>query len=177
MTFKSDSFNLHVIDNFLSNNIFLEVIKEIPNIAWESMNHTYSSQDLKGKHVWYSNNIDCDGFIANNIKETIKDKTMFPINKFNLLSFTMATKVDAFPHVDVSMEGKYENQLLLYIDGHTDINKGTGFYVKNGDKHDLNTHIGFQKNRGVLFKSGMWHSPLLFNAKDSVPRISIIAQF
>ena len=172
----SDSFDLHIIDNFLSSNTFLEIINEVPHIEWESMAHAYKSKELKGKHVWYSKRLDLEGLIAQSIKETIRNKTLFPINKFNLLSFTLATKVDAFPHEDVA-EGKFENQLLLYIDGHTDINKGTGFYVKNGNSYELNTHIGFQKNRGVLFKSGMWHSPLLFNSKNSIPRISIIAQF
>lgn len=174
---KSDSFNLHVIDDFLSHDVFLKIINEISNITWDGMAHNYAAEDLKNKHVWYSKSIELEGFIAQNIKENIKNKTVFPIKKFNLLSFTMATKVDPFPHVDVSLEEKYKNQLILYIDGHTDINKGTGFYIKNGDKYDLNTHIGFQKNRGVLFRSGMWHSPLLFNSKDSIPRISIIAQF
>jgi len=174
---KSETFNLHVIDDFLSHDVFLKIINEIPNITWDGLSHNYASENLKGKHVWYSRNIELEGFIAQNIKENIKNKTVFPINKFNLLSFTMATKVDPFPHVDEALEGEYENQLILYIDGHTDINKGTGFYVKNGDNHELNTHIGFQKNRGVLFRSGMWHSPLLFNSKDSIPRISIIAQF
>jgi len=174
---KSETFNLHVIDDFLSHDVFLKIINEIPNITWDGLSHNYVSEDLKGKHVWYSRNIELEGFIAQNIKENIKNKTVFPINKFNLLSFTMATKVDPFPHVDEALEGEYENQLILYIDGHTDINKGTGFYVKNGNNRELNTHIGFQKNRAVLFRSGMWHSPLLFNSKDSIPRISIIAQF
>ena len=168
------NFNLHVIDDFLSHDVFLKILNEIPYITWDGSNHRYNSKELKGKHVWYSKDIELEGFIAQDIKENIKNKTVFPISKFNLLSFTMATKVAPFPHID---EGKYKNQLLVYIDGHTDINKGTGFYIKNGDKYDLNTHIGFQKNRGVLFKSGMWHSPLLFNSKDSIPRISIIAQF
>tara|TARA_R100001460_G_scaffold103002_1_gene147986 strand:- start:10 stop:534 length:525 start_codon:yes stop_codon:yes gene_type:complete len=172
----SDSFDLHVVDNFLSSNVFLKIINEVPYIEWDSMAHGYKSKELKGKHVWYSKSIDLNGSVAQNIKETIKNKTLFQINKFRLLSFTMATKVNAFPHEDVA-EGEFENQLILYIDGHTDINKGTGFYVKNGNNYELNTHIGFQKNRGILFKSGMWHSPLLFNSKDSIPRISIIAQF
>ena len=71
----------------------------------------------------------------------------------------------------------FDNQLLLYLDGNTDINKGTGFYVKNGEELVLNTHIGFYKNRAILFKTGIWHAPLLFNATDSIPRIAIIAQF
>ena len=110
---KSDSFNLHVIDDFLSHDVFLKIINEISNITWDGMKHAYESKDLKGKHVWYSRNIELEGFIAQNIKENIKNKTVFPIKKFNLLSFTMATKVDPFPHVDVSLEEKYENQLIL----------------------------------------------------------------
>ena len=168
-------FNLHVLDNFLSNETFLKILNITRSMDWDSMGHTYTEEKIKGKHVWFSREIDPNGFIAKDIKNTIKNKSMLVAKKFSLLSFTMATKVKAFPHEDVG--NTFKNQLILYVDGNTDINKGTGFYVKKNDEFILNTHVGFQKNRAILFKSGMWHSPLLFNANDSTPRISIIAQF
>ena len=168
-------FNLHIIDNFLSYDVYNDILNYIPNIEWSGENHFYSVNEKNNtKHVWYSQNVENDYFIEH-IKEAIKKNSNFPVNKFRLLSFTLATKVEPFPHTDSHPECKY--QLILYIDGNNDINKGTGFYVKNGNNYDLNTHIGFFKNRDILFKSGVWHSPLLFNAKDSIPRISIIAQF
>jgi|TARA_R110002012_G_scaffold147294_1_gene305730 hypothetical protein len=166
-------FNLHIIDNFLPNDVYNDILNHIPNIEWDGMNHIYND---KPEHVWYSQNIE-NSYFSQNIKEAIRKNSIFPIKEFHMLSFTLATKVKAFPHTDASPQKLYENQLLLYIDGNNDMNKGTGFYVKNGDNYDLNTHIGFYKNRALLFKAGVWHSPLLFNAKDSIPRISIIAQF
>ena len=75
----------------------------------------------------------------------------------------MVPKMEPFPHVDLDDGSGHTNQLVLYIDGNTEMNKGTGFYVQDSETNiNLNTHIGFHKNRAILFKSGMYHSPLLF---------------
>ena len=173
-------FNLHIIDNFLPNDVYTKILNSITDIAWDPLNHVYDykkTEKLEPKHVWFSQGIDMGGFFAKEIKNCINKSGSFTIKNFSLLSFTMATKVDPFPHRDGPVKGKYNRQMVLYIDGANDINKGTGFYVKNDNRYDLNTHIGFRKNRAVLFNAGMWHSPLLFASQDSAPRISIIAQF
>ena len=171
-------FNLHIIDNFLPNDVYTEILNSITDIAWHPLHHAYGNGKTdKPKHVWFSQGIDMDGFFAKEIKNCINKSGSFIIKNFSLLSFTMATKVDPFPHRDGPVKDKFNRQMVLYIDGANDINKGTGFYVKNDNQYDLNTHIGFHKNRAVLFNAGMWHSPLLFASQDSAPRISIIAQF
>jgi len=175
------NFNLHVLDNFLPKNSYNDVLNLIPNINWGAKTLTYkgTTKGSADKHRWFSSIIDPDSPIASVIKNCILEKTKFDFRSFRLLAFTMVPKMDAFPHVDLDEEGTgHTNQLILYIDGNTEMNKGTGFYMQeNETKVNLNTHIGFHKNRAVLFKSGMYHSPLLSFSDDSIPRISIIARF
>ena len=120
------SFNIQILDDFLPDDIFKNVLEYASQIEWGAKDLYYGSED---KHVWFSKNI------------------------------------------------QNEKQMILYVDGDAEINKGTGFYVPGKDGVELNTHVGFYKNRAVFFKSGTWHSPLVFASDNPKPRISIIAQF
>ena len=59
----------------------------------------------------------------------------------------------------------------------TDLQKGTGFFLKNEDGLQLNTQIGFKENRAIFWDSRAYHSPLNFSAEDKTKRFSIIAQY
>ena len=176
-----NNFNLHVLDNFLPENSYNSVLNQIPNIDWGAKALTYNSTEegMADKHRWFSSHIDPASEIAETIKNCILEKTKFDFRSFRLLAFTMVPKMDAFPHIDIDGDGTgHTNPHILYVDGNTEINKGTGFYVQeNETKINLNTHVGFHKNRAVLFESGMYHSPLVSFSDDSIPRISIIARF
>jgi|TARA_X000001388_G_scaffold77294_1_gene77443 hypothetical protein len=175
------NFNLHVLDNFLPQNCYKDVLDQIPNIDWGAKTLTYktTTEGVADEHRWFSSHIDPDSDIAITIEKCILEKTKFNFRSFRLLAFTMVPKMEPFPHVDLDGDGTgHTNQLILYIDGNTEMNKGTGFYVQENEKTiNLNTHVGFHKNRAILFESGMYHSPLLFLSDDSIPRISIIARF
>ena len=169
-------FNLHVLDNFLSDDAYTEAINLIPTIDWGAKTLKYNGLD--NEHRWFSSHLAPHHPIAVEIEKNIKEKTKFKFRGFRLLAFTMVPKMEPFPHVDLDDGSGHTNQLVLYIDGNTEMNKGTGFYVQDSKTNiNLNTHIGFHKNRAILFKSGMYHSPLLFLSNDSIPRISIIARF
>ena len=165
-------FNIQIIDDFLPDKIFTNVSKYAANIKWDAKGLNYGSKD---EHVWFSKNIENEDEFKEILKTNIKEKTNLKIKNFELLSFTLAPKTQPYPHVDRHED--IENQMILYVDGDAEINKGTGFYVPSENGVDLNTHVGFFKNRAVFFKSGMWHSPLVFASDNPKPRISIIAQF
>ena len=167
------SFNIHIIDNFLPHDIFQSALKYASKIEWGSQDLYYG--DENNKHVWFSKNILHEKELMETIKTNIRKKTNLKVKNFRILYFTLAPKKEAYPHIDVHKD--IENQMILYVDGAPEINKGTGFYVPNKDGVELNTHVGFYRNRAVFFKSGIWHSPLVFASDNLTPRISIIAQF
>tara|TARA_R110000824_G_scaffold163078_1_gene338866 strand:- start:314 stop:820 length:507 start_codon:yes stop_codon:yes gene_type:complete len=93
----------------------------------------------------------------------------------NLCIYTMVANVEPTVHWDYSKECSH--QVLIYIRGDQDLHKGTGFYVKNGEDYQLNTHIGFRQNRAIFWDSRAHHSPLNFVAKNQTKRFSIVAQY
>ena len=166
------SFNIQILDDFLPDDIFKNVLEYASQIEWGAKDLYYGSKD---KHVWFSKNIQNEKEFKNILIKNIKEKTNLKIKNFELLAFTLAPKTQPYPHVDRHED--IDNQMILYVDGDAEINKGTGFYVPGKDGVELNTHVGFYKNRAVFFKSGIWHSPLVFASDNPKPRISIIAQF
>jgi hypothetical protein len=49
----------------------------------------------------------------------------------------------------------------------------TGFYLNR----ELNTHVGFNENRAIIWHANTWHSPLNWASDDKSKRYSIICQF
>ena len=176
---KSSAFNIHIIDNFFPENIYKKILESIPNMNWSSSD-LYDSK-REGDHLWISNLVHPEDEITGILINLINEKTLFKIKKFKLLSYTLQSQTsEPYVHSDEAYgeeRGKTHSQILIYIDGSVDINKGTGFYVKQGNQWVLNTHVGFFKNRAILFPTGVWHSPLTWNSKDGIPRIALIGQF
>ena len=79
----------------------------------------------------------------------------------------------------LSVSGENEmSERIIYLNGDPKLNAGTGFYNFINEKtFDLNTAVGCFPNRAVLFNAEDWHSPLLYTAKDNLPRFSIIVWF
>jgi hypothetical protein len=82
----------------------------------------------------------------------------------------MLATVEPLPHCDLGEECDY--QVIIYIKGNNHLNKGTGFYL-NGD---LNTHVGFNENRGVIWHANTVHTPLNWASDDKSKRFSLIMQ-
>ena len=170
---KSSAFNIHIIDNFFPDDIYEKIVESIPTMNWGSRDLMDSKKE--GDHLWFSNLVHPEDELTDILINLINEKSFFKIKKFSLLSYTLQSRTEEpFVHTD---EASGDSQILIYIDGPVDINKGTGFYVKQGNEFLLNTHIGFFKNRAVLFPTGIWHSPLTWNSKDGIPRIALIGQF
>ena len=165
------NFNINIVDNFLDKNTFTELYNIIPYKMYDA-----SINYLKGNeapHAWYAAHIEPQ------VAESIREKCEKTFNKklaLNFCTYTMVATVEPTVHCDYN-EGKTSHQVIVYIRGNTDLHKGTGFYVKQGDKHELNTHIGFKENRAIFWDSRTWHAPLNFTAEDKSKRFSIIAQY
>ena len=165
------NFNINIIDNFLDKNTFTELYNKIPYKIYEA-----STNYLKGSeipHVWYAAKIEPQ------VAEYIREKCEKTFNKklaLNFCSYTMLATVEPTVHCDYNKETT-SHQVIVYIKGNTDLHKGTGFYVEQDNKHELNTHIGFRENRAIFWDSRTHHSPLNFAANDKSKRFSIIAQY
>ena len=176
---KSSAFNIHIVDNFFPEDIYKKIVESIPNMNWGSGDLMDSKRE--GDHLWFSNLVHPEDELTGILIDLINKKSIFKIKQFRLLSYTLQSRTEEpYVHSDEAYgedKGKTDSQILIYIDGPVDINKGTGFYVKQGNEFFLNTHVGFLKNRAILFPTGVWHSPLTWNSKDGIPRIALIGQF
>ena len=184
--------NLQVIDDFLPQKYFNKLKKISQQISWGPYTD-YLDADAPNKHKWFYRNIGDDKELKDVLIKHIRNKTIFKIDDFNLLHITLVPKGEAWPHQDLGKN--FKHQMVLYIDGDVDMNKGTGFYVpsyrcnainlQNQDQDPyyddtevtLNTAVGFYANRAIFFKSGVWHTPLVYASNNDNPRISIVAQF
>tara|TARA_Y100000758_G_scaffold288404_1_gene240444 strand:- start:409 stop:927 length:519 start_codon:yes stop_codon:yes gene_type:complete len=166
-----ENFNINIVDNFLDKNTFTELYNKIPYKMYEASTNYLKDSEIP--HVWYSAQIEPQ------VAQYVEERCEKAFNKkldLNFCSYTMLATVDPVVHCDYDEE-KTSHQVIVYIRGNTDLHKGTGFYVKHNDKHELNTHIGFKENRAIFWDSHTYHSPLNFSANDKSKRFSIIAQY
>ena len=164
-------FDISIKDNFLEKNIFDEVYLKIDRLIYSAKGNYQEGSS----HIWYS----CPA--EDKIKKYITKKCEEKINKkleCVLCSYTMLATVEPLPHHDKG-DGQCDYQVIIYIKGNTNLHKGTGFYVYNEKtkSYELNTHIGFFQNRGIIFDSSNWHTPMNWSSDDKSKRFSIIAQF
>jgi|TARA_R100001015_G_C4625780_1_gene184448 hypothetical protein len=166
--------NLQVIDNFLPQKYFNNLKKISKQISWGPYMDYFDSNEST-RHKWFYRNIEDDEELKNILIKNIRNKTIFKIKDFSLLHITLVPKGEAWPHTDTG--DNFKHQMVLYVDGDVDINKGTGFYVPTETGVTLNTAVGFYANRAIFFESGVWHTPLVFASNNDTSRISIVAQF
>jgi len=158
-----ESFNIIIKDDFLDKNIHQEIYQKINNYAY-SANGNYIENV---NHIWFS----CP--VEKNIEEIVKNKCEKIWNKkfkVNYCSYTMLATVEPIVHCDLSEQ--CDHQVIIYIKGNTNLHKGTGFYLNK----ELNTHVGFNENRAVLWHANTSHSPLNWASEDKSKRYSIICQ-
>jgi len=158
-----EGFDISIKDNFFENKLFNELHNKVNYLQYEAKSNTLGYK----KHPWFA----CP--VEENIKENIKNKCeKFWLKKFkiNFCVYTLLATVEPLPHCDYSEN--CDHQLIIYIKGNTNLHKGTGFYLKN----ELNTHVGFNENRAVLWHANTLHSPLNWASDDKSKRYSIICQ-
>jgi len=151
----------HIIikDNFFSEKILKEIKKDVSNLKFTNRSVTVND-DLKNPYQKIYFNVELN-FKHFAVEEVFKNLKKYFSNNLNLASsyYFLSTKHEkATPHKD----GNGLN-CLIYIKGNYLINSGTGFYDKRDDNFVLNTHVGFQENRAIIFDSNIFHSSLQFN--------------
>jgi|TARA_R100001460_G_C3450712_1_gene164641 hypothetical protein len=162
-----EEFDIVIKDNFLDKNIFEKIHKKINTfIYFHNKNHQKDKSPKGYNHIWYSRDAEDE------IRTIVKNKCEKVFNKkfkVKICSYTMLASVEPLVHTDYYY---CDYQAIIYIKGNTNLHKGTGFYLN--DK--LNTHIGFNENRAVLWRSNNFHSPLNWASDDKSKRYSIICQ-
>lgn len=150
--------DLQIKDNFLNKEEFELLNKTINNISFESM----------------TNNDGNYGF-ACGFKKTLQNewlfkkikKQFFP-NKDLQVSVCNYHLRHNFKKVKTHTDDKKYN-FILYLKGKELIYNGTGFYNKN----ELNTYIGFVKNRAIFFDGkNIFHTDLQALGESS-PRYTV----
>ena len=164
-----NGFDIIVKDNFLEKNHLNKIHKDLSTLIWTGDDHNLYNDDdsKKTSHVWFTAPV--SDFIQNIVHrkcETILNKKL----KLRFCSYTLLASVEPLPHCDLSDECDF--QIIIYIKGNTNLHKGTGFYLNN----ELNTHIGFNENRAIIWHANTWHTPMNWSADDKSKRYSIICQ-
>ena len=174
-----EEFDIHIKDNFLDKEIYKLIYDKIPFYAY-SGNYGYHNiegslikeQNDNPEHLFYG------ATVEKNISNYVREKCEKLYNKKfkeNYTAYTMVTRTTPMVHCD---KGKNtSHQIIIYIRGDEGLNRGTGFYVKNNNIHELNTHIGFKENRAIFWESSVYHSPLIWSDDNKNKRFSIIAQY
>ena len=165
------NFNINIVDNFLDKNTFTELYNKIPYLQYRADLNYHIDKSIP--HIWYAANGEPE------LGKLLKEKCEKAFNKkldLNFCNYTMLATVEPMVHCDYH-EDLTTHQVIIYIRGNTDLHKGTGFYIKNEDGFQLNTHVGFVENRAIFWDSRAWHSPLNFAANDKSKRFSILAQY
>ena len=158
-----NGFDIIIKDNFLDKELFKKIHNQISTF-------TYLAEDnmiYNVNHIWFSCPADEE------IQEIIKNKCEEIWNKkfkINFCSYTMLATVEPVVHSDLNKN--CDHQIIVYIKGNTNLHKGTGFYMND----ELNTHVGFNENRAVMWHSNTSHSPLNWASDDKSKRFSIICQ-
>jgi hypothetical protein len=156
-------FDIIIKDNFLDENVHKEVHKKIDSYLYFPKTNMIEGVN----HIWFS--CDADDKIVEIVKNKC-EKILHKKLKVRFCSYTMLATVEPMPHCDLCPECDY--QVIIYIKGNVNLNKGTGFYL-NGD---LNTHVGFNENRAIIWHSNTVHTPLNWASDDKSKRFSIIMQ-
>ena len=162
-------FDIRIKDNFLENNKFKDLYDKVPFYTYEhDINYLENVN-----HVWYASPA------SDEISEYLKNKCEKEFNiklKINFCNFTMLATPKPIVHCDY-IPDKCTHQVLVYLRGNENLNKGTGFYTTKNNINELNTHVGFKENRAIFWNSEIWHSPLNWSADDKSKRFSILAQY
>ena len=162
-------FDVRIKDNFLNDNKFKDLYNKVPFYTYK--HNANSIQYIN--HIWYSS------IASEEIAKYLKEKCEKEFNiklKINFCNFTMLATVTPVVHCDYNEE-KCTHQVIVYLRGNENLNKGTGFYTSKNGNHELNTHVGFKQNRAIFWNSEIWHSPLNWSADDKSKRFSLIAQY
>ena len=165
---------LQVQDNFLPEELFLKLKQYSVTLDYSSQNIVQRSADYE-THVFLSNPIYKDDNLIKDLEKSIIKHFKTKIKNLHLAAFTCVNTKKATPHTDKLMYPK-EKHLIIYLDGDSKLNAGTGFYEKiKDDAFELNTAVGFFHNRALIFNAAeCFHSPLLYTAEGNLPRFSII---
>ena len=170
--------DLQIKDNFLPTDLFQKLSVYCTTLDYgEGIKYGEGTKYDKDQHVFYSNNIHKDDDLLKDLEQSIIKHFRVGIKNLHLAAFTLVNTKEALPHVD-KLQFPTEKHLIIYLNGDSKLNAGTGFYESSDDGFDLNTAIGCYPNRAVLFNaSDCYHSPLLYTAKNNIPRFAVIIWF
>ena len=165
-----DKFDIAIKDNFIEKELYESIYNKIPFYIY-TKDYLYDNDPSK-THLFYGQPVEKNiGIFLREKCETVFNKKF----KENFTAYTMVARTTPMVHRDLSNDCTH--QVIVYIKGDESLHRGTGFYIKNDNNLELNTHIGFKQNRAIFWESSNYHSPLIFKDDNQSKRFSIIAQY
>ena len=161
---------LIVKDNFFSEDIYKKILTELSTLNFSNRNVT---SDIKDKNIYqriyFNFKLDTNHFAVQEVHKLLGNYG-FVLNCFDHSYFLSTKHEGATPHNDVN-----DLNCIVYLKGDEIINSGTGFYDKKEEEYILNRHVGFKKNRAIIFDSKIFHASLQFN--EGAKKRYIMANF
>ena len=166
--------DLQIKDNFLPKDLFDKLSVYCTTLDYDDKMIKYKVDD---EHVFYTNQIFENDDLLKDIEKSIVKYFSMGIKNLHLAAFTLVAAKEPTPHID-KLKFATEKHLIIYLQGDSHMNAGTGFYESRGDVLNLNTAVGCYPNRAVLFNGhDTHHSPLLYTAENVTPRFALIIWF
>ena len=155
----------HIIikDNFFDADVYKEIILDISKLKFTNR-HELVNEESKNiyQKIYFDVPLSSDHFAVKEVlRKLLEDYSLELLSKEH--SYFLSTKhEEATPHDDKSSDVN----CLIYLKGESLLNSGTGFYDydKEKNQYTINRHIGFEKNRAIIFDSNIFHASLQFNA-------------
>ena len=161
----TDTLLVSYVDNFLEEKNLRSLQSLIP-----TLNLRPTASTAYGNYG-FRHNFTLEDWKENYIFEKIK-KTFHPTLDLYPIEIAIHLKQDADKpkaHIDKDSGGEILFNFLLFLQGESLFNNGTGFYKNN----DLSAHIGFVENRAVFFNgTKVLHGPLQW-AGESSPQYTL----
>ena len=147
-----------VKDNFFDESVLKKIHRDILELKFTNRFVNNKNEDNIYQKIYFEVVLNEKHFavqeVLKNVENLIEKKLKISGNYY----FLSTKHKDATPHEDNS-----DINCLIYLKGKEFVNSGTGFYDRNDDKCNLNTHVGFKENRAIIFDSKIIHASLQFN--------------
>ena len=169
--------DLQIKDNFLPKDLFDKLSVYCKTLKYDNEIKYKTDDKIYDEHFFYTNQIFENDDLLKDIEKSIIKYFNMGVKNLHLAAFTLVAAKEPTPHID-KLKFATEKHLIIYLQGDSHMNAGTGFYESRGDVLNLNTAVGCYPNRAVLFNGhDTHHSPLLYTAENVTPRFALIIWF
>jgi len=157
--------HLIVKDNFFSKEIYDNIIVDLSGLKFTNRYATADHENIYNK-IYFNINLNHDHFAVKEVSKKLNEEYQLNVLPLENNYYLSSKHTEATPHNDIQDENNinYLN-CIIFLKGKELLNSGTGFYDydKETKEYNLNRHIGFKRNRAIIFDPSIYHASLQFN--------------